>query len=144
MGHEHKERDKWQSSAWAGFALAFVLGAATCAAWLAWDTEYDYDAAVGAYQGPYRPAQVAGCAITFALVTAVLAMRWRPVFVAVGTSLGFWLLWTVQAGIQDESGLFIIGSFLLLIGLAVGSAVASALGFAFQRRRSRAALSSRP
>lgn len=144
MGHEHKRRDSWQRSVWAGFTLAFALGAATCAAWLAWDTEYYYDAAVGAYQGPYRPAQVVGCALTFALVTAFLAMRWRPVSVAAGTSLGFWLIWTVQASIQDESGLFIIGSFLLLIGLAAGSAVASALGFAFQRRRSRAALSSRP
>lgn len=133
MRDQHEGRGNWQTSAWVGFTLALVLGAATHAAWLAWDNDYYYDAAVGTYQGPYRPAQVVGCALTFGLVNALLAMRWRPVFVAAGASIGFWLLWTVQASTQDESGLFIVGSVLLLIGLFAGSAAASAIGLACRR-----------
>jgi hypothetical protein len=53
--------------------------------------------------------------------------------VAAGTSLGFWIPWTLQAGTQDESGLFIVGALLLLIGLAAGSALAGAIGFALRK-----------
>lgn len=126
--NDHEKRGTWKTSSRAGFILALVLGAATYAAWLAWDNDYYWDVAVGAYQGPYRPAQVLGCALTFALVTALLAMRWKPVLVAAGMSIGFWLFWTVQASVQDDSGLFIIGSGLLAIGLAAGSAASSAIG----------------
>lgn len=139
MSADHRTQTRWQSSGWVGFAIALVLGAATYAAWLGWDTEYYYDADVGAYQGPYRPAQVVGCAITFGVVTAALALRWRPVFVAAGASLGFWVLWTAQASREDESGLFVVGALMLLVGLAAGSAVAAALGFALRKRRGGAA-----
>ncbi|MDO5504234.1 MAG: hypothetical protein Q4G67_13795 [Actinomycetia bacterium] len=128
MGPEQTGRSGRPGSQWVGFVLALVLGAATYAAWLGWDTEYYYDASVGAYQGPYRPLQVVGCALTFAVVTALLAMRWRPLIVAAGTSLGFWLPWTIQAARQDETGLFMVGSMLLIIALAAGSAVASLIG----------------
>lgn len=122
-----------QDRAWAGLALALLLGAVTYAAWLGWDTEYYYDADVGAYQGPYRPAQVVGCAVTFALLTGLLALRWRPVVVSAGMTLGFWLPWTVQAATQDETGLFVVGSGLLLAGLAAGSAVAAGTARALRR-----------
>lgn len=109
-------------------------GAATYAAWLAWDTEYYYDATVGAYQGPYRPLKVVGCGLTFAVVTALLATRWRPLTVAAGTTVGFCLPWTIQAASQDETGLNAVGSALLFIGLAVGSAIASTIGFMLRRK----------
>ncbi len=135
MGDEHDGRAHRQRSSWVGFVVALVLGAATYAAWLAWDTEYYYDAAVGAYQGPYRPLQVLGCGLTFAIVTALLAMRWSAPAVAAGATLGFWLPWTVLAASRDETGLFVVGSVLLLVGLAVGSAVAGAVGLALRRIR---------
>ncbi|NLJ53388.1 MAG: hypothetical protein GX344_04535 [Intrasporangiaceae bacterium] len=125
----------WHASAWSGLVLALALGAATYAAWLGWDNEYYYDAAVGAYQGPYRPMQVAGCALTFGVVNALLAMRWRPLIIAVGTTVGFWILWTLQAGSQDETGLFVVGSALLLVGLALGSALTAWIGSRLRRRR---------
>ena len=143
MGNERGTPAGWQSSGWLAFAVALVLGAAIYAAWLAWDTQYYFDADVGAYQGPYRPVQVVGCAITFGIATAALALLWRPLLVAAGTSLGFWLFWTVQASRQDETGLFVVGSFLLLAGLTAGSAVAAAVGFALRKRWGRAALSTR-
>lgn len=89
MRHENTGRPGRSTGARAGFILALTLGAATYAAWLAWDNEHYYDAALGAYQGPYRPLQVLGCALTFLTVTALLALRWPPVPVAVGASLGF-------------------------------------------------------
>lgn len=140
---EGETRAGWHVSGWAGFAVALFLGAAVYAAWLAWDTEYYFDADMGAYQGPYRPAQVIGCAVTFGFVTAALALLWRPVLVAAGTSLGFWLLWTVQASRQDETGLFVVGSILLLAGLTAGSAVAASVGFALRKRWGRTAMSTR-
>ncbi|MGD8201310.1 hypothetical protein ACQE98_11665 [Ornithinimicrobium sp. W1679] len=134
MRGEHEPEGGERPSSWTGLVLALGLGAATYAAWLAWDTEYYFDEAVGAFQGPYRAAQVVGCAVTFGLVTALLAMRWRPVVVAAGACIGFWAFWTVQAATQDESGLFLVGSALLLVGLGAGSAVASAIGYACRGR----------
>lgn len=97
-----------------------------------------YDAAVGAYQGPSRPSQVVGCALTVGLLTALLALWWNPFIAAEGIMAGFWLVWTLQAGSDDESGLFVIGSILLLCGLVVGTAIASAVGYGMRpllRRR---------
>ena len=129
--------------AWAGFILALALGAATYAAWLAWDNEHYYDAALGVYQGPYRPLQVLGCALTFLLVTALLAARWPPLSVAVGTSLAFWLFWTIQAGSRDETGLFLVGSLFLAVGLSLGSALASVIGYSLRGRLHRLTASRR-
>lgn len=112
------------------FVIALLLGAATWGAWLGWDQTNYYDSSIGTHQGPYRPAQVVGCALTFGLLTALLAVRWSGAVVAAGMSLGFWVGWTVQASTQDETGLFVVGSILLFVGLAAGSAVASAIGFA--------------
>ncbi|GAA1184190.1 hypothetical protein GCM10009584_27830 [Ornithinimicrobium humiphilum] len=122
---------------WLGLVLAFLLGAATWAAWLGWDTEYYWDAEIGAYQGPYRPAQVVGCALTFAAVVALLTLRWPSRIVVAGTVLGFWLPWTVQAVREDESGLAVVGSLMLLVGLAVGAVVVNAVTRAVRDRVSR-------
>lgn len=128
MARTPHERRKF--SPFAAFGIALLLGAATYGGWLAWDTEYYYDPIVGTDQGPYRPAQVVGCAITFGLVTALLAARTRPVAAASGMTLGFWVLWTIQAGMTDETGLFVVGSIVLLGGLIFGSAIAGAAGHA--------------
>ncbi len=114
----------------AGFVLAvgFLLGAVTWAAWLGWDRTASYDVVTGTVQSPYVTLQVLGCALTVATVTAVLAARWRPVAAAVGVGLGFWLVWTVDAASKDQSGLFAVGSIMLAVGLALGTAVAAAVG----------------
>ena len=124
--------------------IGAAVPAATYAAWLAWDNEHYYDAALGAYQGPYRPLQVLGCALTFLIVTALLATRWPPLPVAVGASPGFWLFWTVQAGSQDETGLFLVGSLFLAVGLTIGSALASVIGYGLRGRLQPLTASRRP
>ncbi|MFK5688533.1 hypothetical protein ACI3EY_02610 [Ornithinimicrobium sp. LYQ92] len=121
----------------ATFFLALLLGAAIWGAWLGWDRQYYLDPGSGTMQGPYRPAQVVGCGLTFLLVTAALASRWRPVAVALGTTAGFWLVWTVDAASQDPTGLFLVGSMMLMVGLVSGSALAALVGYALGSRADR-------
>jgi hypothetical protein len=109
-------------------AIGFLFGALTWGAWLGWDRTASYDVVTGTVQSPYVTLQVLGCALTVATVTAVLAARWHPVAGAAGVGLGFWLLWTIDAASQDDSGLFAVGSMMLAVGLALGTAVAAAVG----------------
>jgi hypothetical protein len=110
-----------------GSVLAVVLGALTWAAWLGWDRTASFDVVTDSVQYPYVTLQVLGCAVTVLVVTAVLAARGNPV-AAGGVSLGFWLCWTVDAATQDDSGLFVVGAFLLAFGLAAGTTVAALVG----------------
>ena len=57
----------------ATFVVSALLGAAVWGAGLGWGHGYYYDESVGANQGPYRPGQVVGCAITVGLLTGLLA-----------------------------------------------------------------------
>ncbi|GIE99315.1 hypothetical protein [Paractinoplanes rishiriensis] len=104
---------------------AIVLAAATVAtwaAWLSWETGYRTDAD-GAVSGPYSWWQVAGCVLTLAVVTAV-AGRFLPLLVVVPVvAISFTAAWSVQAASADESGLWPVGAFLVLLGTAVGAAV---------------------
>jgi hypothetical protein len=112
--------------------VCLLLGAAVWGAWLGWDHTYYYDAATHTNQGPYRPAQVVACAATVALLTVLLALRWHPMLVAAGITVGFWTVWTVQASGDDSSGLYVVGSALLLVGLVIGTGVAGAVGYALR------------
>ena len=111
-----------------GSVLAVVLGAVTWAAWLGWDRTASFDVVTDSVQDPYVTLQVLGCALTVLVVTAVVAARGNPVLAAGGVSLGFWLAWTVDAATQDDSGLFLVGAFLLAFGLAGGTTVAALVG----------------
>ncbi len=114
----------------AELVISLLLGAAIWAAWLGWDHTYYYDAEVGVNQGPYRPAQVAACAATVGLITALLSLRWNPFVVAAGITVGFWTVWTVQAASEDATGLYAVGAILLFGGLVLGTAVTGAAGYA--------------
>lgn len=115
--------------------VAALLGAAAWAAWLGWDNEYYFDPVVGAYQGPYRAYQVVGCALTVGLGVALLSLRWSPWVVAGGTSVGFWSVWTAHAAMTYGTGLFLVGSAMLLPGLLLGTAVAAGVGAAIRSAR---------
>ncbi|MGY1605735.1 MULTISPECIES: hypothetical protein [unclassified Geodermatophilus] len=108
--------------------LGAVLGALCWIAWLGWDRSASYDVVTESVQTPYVTLQVLGCALTVGIVTAVLAARTSSLHAAAGVSLGFWLLWTVDAASQDDSGLFAVGSVMLACGLAAGTALAAGLG----------------
>ncbi|MGW6131215.1 hypothetical protein ACWFNE_14420 [Cellulomonas sp. NPDC055163] len=119
-------------------ALA-VLTAACWFAWLAWDTTYGVDPATGVASGPYEVWQVLGCVLSLA-VAVVLGTRvlGGPVTVVV-TALAFTVAWSVTAS-ADETGLWLVGALLVLVGVAVGSSVVAAVtAAALRRRRSRSA-----
>jgi hypothetical protein len=97
--------------------LLALFAATTWFAWLGWDhTYYEVD---GAAQGPYRAWQVIGCALSIATAT-VLAYRRSPRALAIGVlpiaaDAGFAVPWACNAS-GDESGLWVVGLFLLVIG----------------------------
>lgn len=104
-----------------------VLSFAAWIAWLGWDHSYYYDAVVGAYQGPYRPWQAIGCVLTLLLASLIAGVLLRPVIAALWVTLPFALAWTIDAGVQDESGLFGVGAVMIGIGLYVGALLFSTL-----------------
>lgn len=116
-----------------------VLAATCWFAWLAWDTTYQADPATGEASGPYEAWQVLGCVLSLAVVvvggTAVLG---APLTVVV-TTLAFTVAWSLTAS-ADETGLWLVGALLVLLGTAVGaSVVAAATAAVLHARRARAA-----
>lgn len=111
-------------------AIALALfAAAMWFAWLGWDHQY-YEVD-GVPQGPYRAWQVIGCglAIAVAAVYAYLRVpRAAAIFIlAAAADIGFAVPWAVDASRHDESGLWVVGLFFLLIGSAFGLAILLAL-----------------
>ena len=104
-------------------ALALFAGAMWFA-WLGWDHEY-YDVD-GVAQGPYRTWQVVGCGLAIATATVVAFFRvprTAATFVLAGAAAGgFAVPWAVWAS-SDDSGMWLVGLFLLIIGGGVGLAL---------------------
>lgn len=119
-------------------ALAALCAALWCA-WLGWDHEYYL---VDGYpQGPYQAWQVIGCAAT---VTAGTGWAWRRLRTTAATFLlpcaaivGFAVPWSVDAARTDESGLWIVGLGMLLVGGTAALVVVLAILSAFIPARPR-------
>jgi hypothetical protein len=110
----------------AGAALVAILAVVSWFAWLGWDHDYQIDPGTGSASGPYEAWQVAGCAGTLlvVLVGALLGgVRAWPASAAL--TLGFTAAWTVDAAGTDESGLYGVGTILLLAGLSAATTVVS-------------------
>jgi hypothetical protein len=122
-----------------GTALALALfAAAMWFAWLGWDHEY-YEVD-GVAQGPYRAWQVVGCGLAIALATVLAHQRVRRngalVVLALAAVIGFAVPWAVDASRSDDTGLWAVGLFLLLIGGTGGLAVLLAVTDAVVGRNS--------
>jgi hypothetical protein len=119
----------------------FALAAATVFTWWIWlgrDTEMQLDPATGVYSGPYTTGQVAGTVLTLAaLLVAAVLLRVPALPAAAVMTVAFTAAWTAQAS-DDETGLFLVGTILVLFGMAVGTTVV-ALGTAGLRRLRRPA-----
>jgi hypothetical protein len=115
-----------------------LFAAVSWLAWLGWDHQYFY--VDGVAQGPYRAWQVVGCGATV-VAGAVAAHLWArhpsavPV-IAVATVVGFAIPWTMNAS-SDETGLWLVGLFMIVVGgglgLAAALAVTAAITKAFDR-----------
>ncbi|MGK5740422.1 hypothetical protein [Micromonospora sp. URMC 103] len=117
-----------------GPLLVALLSAASWYAWLGWDDEYRVDPVTGAVSGPYAVWQVLGCALTLlAVFVAALLVGVRPVPAGAALTLAFSAAAAVTWARRDDSGLYVIGVGLLLVGLAAGTAVVSVLVRALRR-----------
>ncbi|MET7876302.1 hypothetical protein ABZS52_05135 [Micromonospora profundi] len=96
--------------------------------WLGWDTEYTVDPETSSTSGPYEPWQVIGCVLTLVLLAALAGTRLSPWLVAPVMTIAFTVAWAWQAASTDDSGLWAVGGFLVLVGMAAGSTVVSLAG----------------
>lgn len=119
------------------FGGCVLLGASTWVGWLGWDSPAG-DAV------EYTGAQVAGCAVSVGVVTALLS-RWRNVLVvAGGTTFGCWVPSTVHLAGDPVAGgaLWAVAAVVLLFALVAITGVAAGAGHLW--RRWRAPASPRP
>ena len=104
-----------------------VLAAATVFTWWAWlgrDTTKTLDPETGNYSGPYTTAQVAGAVLTLAaLLIAAVLLRVPALPAAAVMTVAFTAAWTAQAAGEDETGLYLVGTFLVLAGMTAGTTV---------------------
>lgn len=104
---------------------AVVLVVLTAAAWLVW-------AALVPGVERFAPWQVAGTAVT-AAVLAILAPRWLPAWlVGILMPLAFTAAWSVTAAAADDSGLWAVGTLVTLVGTVIAAAVLVPLGVALR------------
>ncbi|MEU3690598.1 hypothetical protein [Streptomyces narbonensis] len=113
-------------------SVSAAVAMAVWAAWLGWDQHRDVHPD-GSTTGPYEAWQVVGLGLTLLAPVCWAALREYAVAGVAGTTAGL----TVAAFYDwsdDASGLFLIGTILVMIGtLAVTSAV-SLLATAVKRR----------
>ncbi|WP_318241574.1 hypothetical protein [Cellulomonas avistercoris] len=121
------------------YALVVVLTAACWFAWLGWDTQYRTDPVTGDVTGPYEAWQVVGCVVSLVAVTvtAVRALGGRRAVATV--AVAFTAAWVATQAPRDESGLWLVGALLVLLGTAAGVGVVALVSGAGRRRRARAA-----
>lgn len=119
-------------------ALLAAVSAGTWWAWLGWDHEYYTDPATGQAAGPYRPWQVVGCLLTLLAVAAIAHALLHPVVVGAAMTVGFAAGFASSAVPGDETGLALVGVFLVVIGMSFASAVLAlvAVGLRLTLRRS--------
>ncbi|MEO9325044.1 hypothetical protein ABFT23_16235 [Nocardioides sp. C4-1] len=121
-------------------SVCLVLALAAAGAWFAWlGWDDEYYLVDGVAQGPYRPWQVVACGLTVVLA-ALVAQRFArggsavPAL-AVAATVGFAVPWSVDAASTDDSGLWVVGLVMLLVGSSVGLTVVLAVGEAVGSRR---------
>jgi hypothetical protein len=109
---------------WGTALLLMLFSAAMWFAWLGWDHEYYL--VNGVAQGPYRAWQVVGCGLAIVAATVLAYLRVRRtagIFVlAAAAVVGFAVPWSWDAS-SDETGMWVVGLLMLLIGGGVGLVV---------------------
>jgi hypothetical protein len=95
-------------------------------AWLGWDRERDRHPD-GSLTGPYEPWQVVGLIAVMATLAVVAGWNRRAILATIIVSIVTWLAWTINAASSDNSGLWAVGSAMVLAASLGGTAVVSAL-----------------
>ncbi|MDQ1103512.1 hypothetical protein [Nocardioides zeae] len=130
-------RPSLRDLAW-GIAVAVLAAAAWCG-WMGWDDEYQVDAATNEISGPYEAWQVVGCVLTLLVLGVVAARWWRPFATAIVLSVSFTVAWSVTATTMDdeETGLWMIGAVMVLVGTSAVSLLLAAMVAAVRSREPR-------
>lgn len=111
-----------------GAFVVAVLAAGLWFAWMGWDSTYQTDPVTHEVSGPYQAWQVIGCGVSLIiLLVGALLLKVRPIVACSALTVAFTAAWTVTAAARDDSGLFVVGAFLLFVGLALGCALVSLL-----------------
>ncbi|WP_250797123.1 hypothetical protein [Micromonospora phytophila] len=108
-----------------GLPALAVATLATWWCWLGWDTRYTVDPVTGSTSGPYEPWQVVGCVLTLALLAALGGWYLNPLLAAATMTATFTVAWSWRAASTDDSGLWVVGAVLVLVGMAAGSTAVS-------------------
>ncbi len=117
-------------------ATGLAAGTAlTWLAWLGWDHDRQLDPSTGASSGPYEAWQVLGCAATLAALALGAGLFRRPGVAVAVIPMVFAAAWSRDAAATDQSGLWPVGTALVLAGTLAGVAAVAYLANA----RSRAA-----
>jgi len=111
-----------------GAALSYV-------AWLGWDRRYDLDPVTGTSSGPYEAWQVVGCVVTLAALAVLAGLLGRPGLAVGVIPVVVTSLWSRDAAVRDDSGLWVVGAVLLACGLLTGVAAVASLADGVRRRR---------
>jgi len=120
----------------AGVIVVAALSALSWFGWMGWDHEYQVDPSTGAQSGPYEAWQVVGCALSLlVLLVGALLAGVRPLLASASLTLAFTIAWTVQAARSDETGLFGVGTTMLLVGLSAATALVSVVVLLLRGRR---------
>lgn len=112
-----------------------VLTAVIWGGWLGWDNQKEVDPITGTASGPYQAWQVVGCVCSLVFVAIVAARTVPPWLVPPTMTLAFTACWTWQAATSDETGLWAVGAALIFFGMAVGSIMATTVGWLLRQRR---------
>ncbi len=115
-----------------------VASMATWFAWLGWESGYR-TLPDGSVEGPYSTMQVvaSGATITCIVVAGCLALRCSvrgSIAVVACVTAGFALAWGRNAAASDETGLWVVGLLLLVVGTAAGGSAVAALTRLVSRR----------
>ncbi|MBD0327881.1 MAG: hypothetical protein ICV68_15720 [Pyrinomonadaceae bacterium] len=112
----------------AGSALSWL-------AWLGWDHQYQLDPVTGVWSGPYEAWQVMGCALSLVvLFVGALLAGVRPLPASAALTLAFTAAWTAEAAPGDDTGMYGVGMFILLVGLGIGTTVVSVVTLGLRDR----------
>jgi hypothetical protein len=126
-----------RSTPWfqASGALAVaVLSAVLWFAWMGWDTQYQVDPVSQVTSGPYEAWQVIGCVLSLLVVfVGALLAGVRALWASAALTVAFTAAWTATAASTDETGLYGVGTILLLLGLAAGTTVVSLVVLGLRR-----------
>lgn len=109
--------------------VAAVATVAAYLAWLGWHAEYYTEPGTTTEQGPYRPWQVIGLALTLGMVAAVGGWRRCAVATALASTCAVTLMFSIDAATKetDDASLWPIGASYLGVGAAVGLGVVAAI-----------------